>query len=173
MREKISLRTGVKELKRFVPGGTSAFNFVTSCQLPIELAGEKNSGVKNGLETVHGSIQLKELADFQLDVHDQTVEFFKSVGQDANKLLTLPTGAGKTRTAIQSIHTWIENSYGMENSYEKCNLTVWVAQKDELCEQALSSLLNCGNANPIPLKLSLLDSGEDTGTTCKKKYWLQ
>lgn len=48
-------------------------------------------------------------------------------------LVHMPTGAGKTRTAIESISDYLRSQTGLPK------LIVWMAHSDELCEQAAES----------------------------------
>jgi len=66
------------------------------------------------------------LFDHQINVLNQTKEFFKTPIKKV--LLHMPTGAGKTRTAINLVSEKLK-----ENNK---NLVVWLAQTEELCQQA-------------------------------------
>ena len=66
------------------------------------------------------------LFDHQIDVLNQTNEYLK--GPIKKVLLHMPTGAGKTRTAINLISEKLKNN--------KNYLVVWLAHTEELCQQA-------------------------------------
>ena len=66
------------------------------------------------------------LFDHQINVLNQTKEFFKTPIKKV--LLHMPTGAGKTRTAINLVSEKLK-----ENNK---NLVVWLAHTEELCQQA-------------------------------------
>jgi Type III restriction enzyme, res subunit len=53
-------------------------------------------------------------------------------GSRTGGILTLPTGAGKTRTAVEAILEW-KRSAGSPAG------VLWIAQSDELCEQAVEA----------------------------------
>ena len=50
-------------------------------------------------------------------------------------MVKMPTGAGKTRTAMEILCHFLR--YGDEHD---CNQIVWLAERDELCEQAITSM---------------------------------
>jgi DNA repair protein RadD len=66
------------------------------------------------------------LFEHQIEVLNQTNEYFKSPIKKV--LLHMPTGAGKTRTAINLISEKLKN----DTKY----LVVWLAHTEELCQQA-------------------------------------
>ena len=49
-------------------------------------------------------------------------------------LLTLPTGAGKTRVVVESIRDWLTQD--RETTSTGGPMVLWLAHTDELCEQA-------------------------------------
>ena len=71
------------------------------------------------------------LFDYQYEVMDQIK---KHLDKDGRALLHMPTGAGKTRTAMR-----IVTSYMLES---KPVLVIWLAYNEELCKQALSEFNN-------------------------------
>jgi superfamily II DNA or RNA helicase len=57
------------------------------------------------------------------------------LSQDGDRtrcLVTLPTGGGKTRVAVESFIDWMQPRFS-EGKY-----LVWIAQSEELCEQVIS-----------------------------------
>lgn len=77
-------------------------------------------------------VPLPDLADFQEDLKAQ-VESILSGEVGANRgVLTMPTGAGKTRTAVEALLYW-------RLSQPERKPLLWIAQSEELCEQAVQS----------------------------------
>jgi len=66
------------------------------------------------------------LFDHQINVLNQTKEFFKTPIKKV--LLHMPTGAGKTRTAINLVSERLKDSTK--------SLVIWLAHTEELCQQA-------------------------------------
>jgi len=52
-------------------------------------------------------------------------------------MVQMPTGAGKTRVAMESIYDFIRT----QTSYDSEDVIFWLAHTDELCEQAIQSFL--------------------------------
>ena len=71
-----------------------------------------------------------------------------SLNSGGSCLLVMPTGSGKTRTAIQTLGEYI-----FENNSD-FNGIIWIADRDELCEQAaesFSALLPFIVEQPVPM----------------------
>ena len=81
----------------------------------------------------HGFIQPiripPPLADFQVVVKTKLTQYLREDGGRA--LVIMPTGSGKTRTAIDSVMHWVEEECAKPHSI------LWIADRDELCDQAV------------------------------------
>jgi superfamily II DNA or RNA helicase len=115
-------------------GSSQAMSFVASVGLGKEFAGFESSR-RDPLLEVQGPPQLPGLHDFQGKILQRIKDmvFRKGPGRG---ILCLPTGAGKTRVAVQALVDCI-----VSNSLE--GPVVWIAQSDELCEQAVQSWSEC------------------------------
>lgn len=111
-------------------GSTVAVEFVRDLGFPREFAGFEQSRRSPFLE-VEGPVELKPLHPFQQVVSARLRDLIAE-GTNKRALLSLPTGAGKTRVAVQSLIESI--SAGQINGP-----ILWVAQTDELCEQAVQT----------------------------------
>jgi len=112
-------------------GGEAAADFVSTLGFPSEFAVAPSRRREPEL-VVSGPLQLKPLHDYQESV--VTSLDLLLAGDDGTRrraVLSLPTGAGKTRVAAQ---TAVTRTLGAES---KNRLVVWIAQTDELCEQAV------------------------------------
>ena len=121
--------------KGFVPptqwaGGTAARRFVADLGFPPEYAGFPQTR-REALLTVDGPPALPPLHGFQEHSARQIKQALQGVGGNRG-LLSLPTGAGKTRVAVQAIVDVIRD-------HAFPGPILWVAQSDELCEQAVQS----------------------------------
>lgn len=68
------------------------------------------------------------------------------LNQEGNKtrcMVTLPTGGGKTRVAVESFIDW------MEPRFSEGRYMLWVAQSEELCEQAITCIRQMWSARPF------------------------
>ena len=90
----------------------------------------------------HESIQViekpktpfKTLKDYQSEIFFQSMDIIRKSW--SRLIIHMPTGAGKTRTAIEIIADFLNT--GLENGEEL--QVVWIADKDELCEQAIETM---------------------------------
>ena len=76
---------------------------------------------------------LKTLKDYQSAI------FFKCMHEIENPwnrlIIKMPTGAGKTRTCMEIVSHFLR-----DDNNKKFEQIVWIADRDELCEQAISSI---------------------------------
>jgi DNA repair protein RadD len=76
---------------------------------------------------------LKPLKDFQFDVFRRATERLDSL--HSRFVVQMPTGSGKTRTAMEIISTFL-------NSANENEIVVWLAHSEELCDQAYECFLD-------------------------------
>jgi superfamily II DNA or RNA helicase len=110
-------------------GGRTAREFVKSFGLSDEYAGFETATYDSLLE-VAGPPEMPDLHDFQRRAADNVRELLR-LGKGRG-LLSLPTGAGKTRTAVQALVEALVDG-------DIVGPILWVAQTEELCEQAVQS----------------------------------
>lgn len=123
--------------------GAEGRAFVESIGFPLEFAVSPESR-REAEESISGPIHLPPLHDFQVEVADGLKEIMSRGTGRRRAVVSLPTGGGKTRVVVQ---TAVESVLRPEGG----NRTLlWVAQTDELCEQAVQSFrqvwINCGAA---------------------------
>src|SRR5690606_33162313 len=132
------LRTYTKEISAGIPGtpyrfdgGTSALKFVTDLGFPDSFAGASTPTLPER-EVAHGPTDFPALHPYQEKIATRFVDLLqKSTPQRA--MLSLPTGAGKTRVAAEGVIRWIRESGTPTGPI------LWIAQTAELCEQAVQS----------------------------------
>ena len=80
---------------------------------------------------VDGPVSLKPLHDFQEEIAQR---ISRAVTEDPPRrgLVSLPTGAGKTRVAVEALIRAVQDR-------EADGCLVWIAQSEELCEQAVQA----------------------------------
>jgi superfamily II DNA or RNA helicase len=110
-------------------GGPAARRFVLDLGFPEEYGGFP-SEARDALVQIPGPPALHDLHQFQRDSADR-IRKLVAAGRGRG-LLSLPTGAGKTRTAVQALVESMRDK-------ELTGPILWVAQTDELCEQAVSA----------------------------------
>lgn len=111
-------------------GSRAARAFVRDLGYPIEFAGAPQTRA-DALLRVFGPPTLPPLHEFQDAIKEKTLAML-SDSQVNRGMLSLPTGAGKTRIAVESIVTWYRES-GFTGP------VVWIAHTEELCEQAVQT----------------------------------
>ncbi len=115
-------------------GTAEADQFVTSLGFPRTYAGTREKKAAP-TELVPGRVDLKPLHSFQEELRDQIRELVLIRDKDGDHrrgLLYLPTGAGKTRVTTESIVAMLRDE-------ELASPVLWIAQSEELCEQAILS----------------------------------
>lgn len=119
---------------RQLAGSWPAVAFVESLGFPVEWAGERGRKREPYLE-VEGRFRLPPLHDYQQDIVDRVRDLLRK-GTAAPKarrgMISLPTGAGKTRVAVEAIVGAI-----VAGDFE--GGVLWVADRDELCEQGVQA----------------------------------
>lgn len=110
-------------------GSRAAITFVKDLGFPRQFAGFEN-GRRDPVLDVEGPPLLPPLHDFQFRIAEN-IKTLVARGAGARGLLSLPTGAGKTRVAVQALTECIKRGFP--------RLLLWVAQTDELCEQAVQT----------------------------------
>ena len=135
-------------------GSARALDFVRSLGFSAEWAGERNERRPPFVE-VEGPWALPELHDYQKVIVAKVRKMLRPVcdgppgtasrsnadvvrsggdaeGRGRRGMISLPTGSGKTRVAVQAIvETMCHDGFG--------GTVLWVADRDELCEQAVEA----------------------------------
>ena len=111
-------------------GSQAALRFVRDLGFPPEYAGVRGA-TREPLLRVDGPTELPDLHPYQRTIAEGVRELLAR-SENRRALIALPTGAGKTRVAVQAIVEAIR-----EDGFR--GLVLWVADRDELCEQAVQS----------------------------------
>ncbi|WP_137876450.1 DEAD/DEAH box helicase [Rhodococcus sp. Q] len=132
------LRAYAKEVKAGFPeaphrfdGGSAALKFVTNLGFPDSFAGAYISPPPER-EVASGPTDFPSLHPYQEEIAGRFVDLLCRA-QPQRAMLSLPTGAGKTRVAAEGVIRWIRESGTPEGPI------LWIAQTTELCEQAVQS----------------------------------
>lgn len=134
VRAALARACGVPAPESWHAGKNAAIAFVRAARLPPELAGLPRDESRPSFEYLEGRFQLRELEKFQEEVRDRLAAGLHDPGH--RSLVTLPTGAGKTRVAVQAIRDWLTARYDPETSATPRAAVLWLAHTEELCEQA-------------------------------------
>ena len=115
-------------------GSQRAVDFVQSLGFSAEWAGERD-GKRDPFLEVEGPYSLPKLHDYQRTIVDKVRNMLRSENGDGSKrrgIISMPTGSGKTRVAVQAIVEAMRDD-GFSGG------VLWVADRDELCEQAVEA----------------------------------
>jgi len=115
-------------------GSARAVNFVRSLGFAEEWAGTR-SEKRPPFEIVDGPWELPELHDYQRTVVSNVHQLLRaesSAEVGRRGMISMPTGSGKTRVAVQAIVEAIRDG-SLDGG------VLWIADRDELCEQAVEA----------------------------------
>jgi len=95
--------------QRWHPGGRTATEFVAKAGLPSLLAGLPRDDTAPPYEYLEGRFTLRPLEDFQREVSAAMTAVHRGSGEPS--IVSLPTGAGKTRVAVESVRDRLTERY--------------------------------------------------------------
>ncbi len=163
IRAAVARAARVESLRRWHSGGPGASRFVAAAGFPEELAGVPAPDSQPHFEWVDPYHRLPALEDFQKEIQLQLLVKFRALGERC--IVTLPTGAGKTRTAVESIQFWLKDRYDPRAAYSRPATALWIAHTEELCEQAYACFRQVWSSYPAPAPLLLVRFwGQYTGS---------
>ncbi len=115
-------------------GGASTISWLRKMGFEAKYAGRRTYRQDEEF-VVPGAVKLNSLHDFQKDISRQLREVLTSQdakGRHRKGMVELPTGAGKTRVATETVlRLFIEDAMR--------GTVLWIAQSEELCEQAVQT----------------------------------
>ena len=100
-------------------------------RIPNEYFRESQLYKKPTLNEIYAE-SLPPLFEYQKSISDQIIKLLNEKSSKA--MVQMPTGSGKTRTAMNAITSWVGNNDPKFNGF-----VVWMAHTEELCEQAIES----------------------------------
>lgn len=105
-----------------------------------EWAGQKARRRNKPTEYIDGPTQLDELHDYQQVVSQRLAGLLRGFGPRRG-IVSLPTGAGKTRVAVQTVIQSIRDGSldGLAHGTVFSGPILWLADGEELCEQAIDA----------------------------------
>lgn len=120
-------------------GSSQAKSFMRKLGIDPAYAGEKYVRLP-AQELVVGPVRLNPLHEFQEDVSTQ-VRRILAGDEERRAMVQLPTGAGKTRVAVESVVRHVASAETPQKGH-----VLWIAQTKELCEQAVSTWMTVWRA---------------------------
>jgi len=82
-----------------------------------------------------------KLHRYQKNIKDKTVQYLLSTEHSNRLLIHMPTGAGKTKTAMEILCDYFR-SRSVLGGFDKSVFVVWLAHSKELCDQAFDTFSN-------------------------------
>ena len=124
-----SERLPLAALEKSISTAPAPRDFVAALGFPPEFSVSPSQKRPAEL-SVSGPMPLGDLHGYQEEIVDALAPIIASRGATARTKVSLPTGAGKTRVAVEAAVKYVLAA-DMADKY-----VLWVAQTDELCEQA-------------------------------------
>lgn len=125
-------------------GGRTAQEFVKELGFSPAMAAESIKKKPEREEFV-GPVGLNPLHPYQETTSKKIVGLLSGDTKHSRGLVQLPTGAGKTRVAVESVIRDIKASPKVDH-----RLVIWIAQSEELCEQAIDTWTYVWQAAGVP-----------------------
>ena len=97
---------------------------------------DRDEETRESVENIEAYDKFYELLDYQFIIRQKILAYINSNNDETKMLVRMPTGTGKTKTAM---HTII-NQYVFKQ--KKMGLVVWVAHTKELLDQAYDTFCN-------------------------------
>lgn len=119
--------------RKWVPGKQWSRHFAEVLGFPKIFAGIVGSPASPAIEEIEPHVPLPELHAYQQELVSGIHQVLQATDGQNRAIISLPTGAGKTRTVVEALLSW----WGSDMSIKP--YLVWVAQSDELCEQAVEA----------------------------------
>ncbi|NMI58603.1 MULTISPECIES: DEAD/DEAH box helicase [unclassified Streptomyces] len=138
-------------------GSSAAIAFVSELRLPVAFAGSRTPSPP-AFETVEGPRDFPSLHEYQEDLVRNITTMLDRLAPQRG-MLSLPTGAGKTRVTAEAVIRWVKRVGDLKGPL------LWIAQTEELCEQAVQSWKFVWNkvGAERPLTISRLWSTNEVG----------
>jgi len=111
-----------------------ANKFVELSNFDKVFTGIANDSKKSKFEDIEPIIKPPALKDFQIELKNALIKTLNEKGVEAKCVISLPTGGGKTRTAVEAFVEWLQPRFA------EGKFLIWLAQSEELCEQAIASI---------------------------------
>lgn len=133
------LQEHARDLQRLYPGqapasftgASTAVAFVSDLRFPDAFAGFRAPSLEPRID-VDGPRHFPRLHDYQERLAANVFTMLDRIVPQRG-MLSLPTGAGKTRVTAEAVIRWVKQVDRLDGPI------LWIAQTEELCEQAVQS----------------------------------
>ncbi|MFC0560292.1 DEAD/DEAH box helicase [Halalkalibacter alkalisediminis] len=137
--------------KKWMMGGVWPRDFVRTLGFPMVFSGISvpKPAATDAVVDIEARKVVPPLADFQQGLKEEMLRVLSSEGEHTRCVVTLPTGGGKTRVAVESYIEW------MHAGFSQGKYLIWIAQSEELCEQAISCISDMWQEKEYPESLRI------------------
>lgn len=137
-----------------------ARDFVAATGFPAIFAGVEQREKVSTILDVPPLKKPPKLADFQAGLKERMLKVLERYGDRTRCVVTLPTGGGKTRIAVEAFIDW------MQPRFAAGKYLIWIAQSEELCEQAIACIEQMWGSREFvgPLRIYRFFGGRDIPT---------
>ena len=135
----------IKDIPRLSMTARMAKRLAMELGLPSQVADAEHAERLEQTEVVVPHSPLNPLYDYQYTtglfirrmLESKEVDSYKK--KVKRKLITVPTGSGKTRMVAEAVICWLNDGKPSDDKQQRdSKFVLWVAQSSELCEQAFS-----------------------------------
>lgn len=120
--------------KRWDSGGKFACRLMAELDIPKVFAGAVNKEKKQKFEDMPPKPIQRKLVDYQKEMKKALLSTLNGDDVLIRCMISLPTGAGKTRVAVEALIEWMLPRFSEEK------YLLWITQSVELCEQVIDSI---------------------------------
>lgn len=137
--------------RKWISGKQWAKDFITAAGFPTILSGisTKKENIKPSIEIIEPKKKVPELVEYQIKIKEKLLSILKLQEDKTRCMISLPTGGGKTRVAVESFLDW------MQQRFEEEKYMIWIAQSEELCEQCISCIEQMWSSREFILPLTI------------------
>lgn len=113
--------------------------------LPPSVAEKEHVEVLPDTEVIIPHVPLNPLYDYQFSTGIMVRKMLEGTLMENSKvtkrkMISIPTGAGKTRMIVETVIEWLNDGKPSEDVQQRdSRFVIWIAQSNELCEQAFST----------------------------------
>ena len=108
--------------------------FVAAAGFPEIFAGVREQEHRPTVQDIPPLSPVPPLQEYQRDLKARLLAVMEQQQEHTRCVLSLPTGGGKTRVAVEAFIEW------MQPRFANGQYLLWIAQSEELCEQAIATL---------------------------------
>ena len=122
--------------KKWHSGKRWASDFINAAGFPKILAGipTDRSAIRSSVEYFEPKRKVPPLVEYQKEIKEKLLNILKMKEDKTRCMISLPTGGGKTRVAVEAFLEW------MQYKFDENKFMIWIAQSEELCEQCISCI---------------------------------